>query len=155
MLTAPTGAQALCSYNDELYARTTIAQEFADAPWVIRGRLVSVTESRADGIGDDEEPWTLYRVRIVQRYKGDPPVEISVFTYRNSGGFYMDRPGEGPDIGGEYLLFLQPTAGLSGLPEAARGGAIVNYSCGQSKPWAEVPTAGRSELAGLAGTIGR
>jgi len=152
MLTLPSSAQALCVYKGELYARTTIAQEFADSPWVVRARVLSVTDNWADGVGDDEEPWTLYRVRIVQGFKGDPPTEVSVFTYRDSGGFYMDRPWEGPDIGGEYLLFLRPTGGLSGLPEAARGGTIVNYNCGQSKPWADVSATGRGELARLAGT---
>lgn len=132
-------AQALCVYRGELYARTTLEQEFADARWVLRGRVIAAVDNWSDGsLGEDEEPWTLYRVQVVERFKGDSPVEVAVFTYRNSGGFYMDGPREGPHIGGEYLLFLQPTGGLRSLPDIARDGTVVNYSCGQSKAWAEV-----------------
>ena len=155
MLLLPSSAHALCEYRGELYARTTIAQEFADSPWVVRGRVVSATDNWSDGsLGDDEEPWTLYRVQVLDRFKGDAPVEVSLFTHRNSGGFYMDRGSQGPDIGGEYLLFLQPASDRPWLPGVARGGTVVAYSCGQSKLWAEVPAAGRGELARLARTTG-
>lgn len=149
-LIIPSSVHAACIYKGELDARTTIAREFTDSPWVVRGRVVSAIDNWTDGsLDDDEEPWTLYRVRIVERFKGDPPVEVNVFTFRDSGGFYMDRAWEGTDIGGEYLLFLTPTSGLPWRPEVARGGTVVNYSCGQSRPWAEVPPVGRRELAML------
>ena len=152
-LIIPTSTHAACIYNGELDARTTIAREFTDSDWVVRGRVVSTIDNWADEtFADGEEPWTLYRVQIVERFKGDLPVEVNVFTHRNSGGFYMDRPWEGPDIGGEYLLFLRPASGLPSLPDVAMDGMVVNYNCGQSKPWAEVRSAGRSELAMLART---
>ncbi|MFN3668176.1 MAG: hypothetical protein ACK4VY_02635 [Brevundimonas sp.] len=151
-LTAPSGAHAWCEYRGQLDARTTIAREFADSPWVVRARVVSATDNWTDGsLGADEEPWTLYRVRVVERFKGEPPAEVSVLTFRDSGGFYMDRGARAPDIGGEYLLFLQPTRDSPWLPDAARGGTVVNYSCGRSMRWAETSAADRGELARLAG----
>lgn len=148
------GAHALCIYNGALYASTTIGQEFADSHWVVRGRVVSAVNSWENGATDEGgDPWTVYRVQVEERYKGDPPLEISVFTHRNSGGFYMDRSGEGADIGGEYLLFLRPPNEASSLQNAAREGMVVNYSCGQSKPWSEVSLASRRELMALANTI--
>lgn len=145
-------ARALCVYHGDLYAETTLAQEFGDSGWVVRGRVVSAEDNWSDGrMGDDEAPWTLYRVQILERFKGEPTVEVSVFTYRDSGGFYMDRGGDGADIGGEYLLFLNPTEPGPDLPIAARDAMIVNYSCGQSRSWLEVPQADRLRLAALAG----
>ena len=142
-LTVAPAAQAVCIYRGELYARTTVQQEFADAPLVVRARLLSAVSG---GPTDDLDPWTVYRLEVFSTFKGDPPREISVFTERNSGGFYMDRGGEGPDIGQEYLLFLQPRDSARPTPAAGRGAMVVNYSCGRSGRWQDVDRAARSEL---------
>lgn len=146
-LTAAPAAQALCIYNGELYARTTAQREFADSPWVVRARLISAVSG---GPTAEIDPWTVYRLEIVTAFKGDPPREITVFTERNSGGSYMDRGSEGPDIGQEYLLFLQPLDAGRNRPVAAHGALRVNYSCGQSRPWREVDAAAQDALAALA-----
>jgi len=68
----------------------------------------------------------------------------------------MDRPGvqlpAGHDIGGEYLLFLNPIRSTGGFPAAATGAVFVNYNCGELRSWAEVSAQDRTTLAGLAGT---
>lgn len=143
-LTTASAAQALCSYNGVLYARTTLQQEFADAPVVLRGRLVLAVSG---GPTDDHGPWTVYQLETVSAFKGEPPRRISVATERNSGGFYMDRDGGAPDIGQDYLLFLQP-----GDDE---GSWRVNYSCGQSRPWREVDVAAQEALQALSAAAGR
>ena len=75
-------------------------------------------------------------------YKGRLGSHFNFFTYRNSGGFYMDRPrGRGADIGGDYLLFLNPASHPAALPRWARDSLWVNYACGHSKPWREVTRA--------------
>ena len=78
---------------------------------------------------------------------------MTFFTYRDSGGFYMDRPWmdlpKGHDIGGEYLLFLQPSEYLTPDPPEAKGTVFVNYNCGQSKAWNEVSPADRARLDAL------
>lgn len=142
-MTAAPAAQALCIYQGELYARTTLQQEFADAPVVVKARLVSAASG---GPTDDIGPWTVYRLEVFSTFKGDPPREITVFTERNSGGFYMDRGGEGPDVGQDYLLFLQPLDAARAAPAAARGAMVVNYSCGQSGRWQDVDPAARTAL---------
>lgn len=150
-LTQVSPAWALCIYDGELYAHTTIEQEFADSRWVVRVRLASAFNSWSDGEANDEgQPWTLYKVRVLEPFKGHPPTEIDVFTHRNSGGFYMDIPGGGHDIGGDYLLFLSPIEMRTDDPDAARGAAIVNYNCGQSRPWSEVTSAEKALLEVLA-----
>src|SRR5258705_2432837 len=106
----PSPAAAICYYNGKFDVRTTIRQEFADSKWVVRVRVLSA----ADGVfrpgTEDETSWTTYRITIVHSYKGMAPRQLTFFTERNSGGFYMDRPWvklpAGHDIGGEYLLFL-------------------------------------------------
>jgi hypothetical protein len=144
-LIAAPSAQALCVYQGTLYARTTLQQEFVDSPWVVRARVVSAVQGETT---EEHDPWTVYRLEIVSAFKGDPPRQISVFTERNSGGFYMDRGGEGPDIGQDYLLFLQPLD-MRGRPAAARDAWRTNYSCGQSRPWREVDEAAQAQLQAL------
>lgn len=51
---------------------------------------------------------TVYRLQVVHRFKGDLPEQFAFSTERNSGGFYLDNDSGGPDVGGEYLLFLVP-----------------------------------------------
>lgn len=138
-------AAALCVYKGELYARTTVAQEFADARWVVRARVVSA-ESDLSG---DVAPWTVYRLEVLQAFKGAPARELTMFTWRNSGGFYLDRGGEGPDVGGEYLLFLNPLRAAPDQPAAARGATEANYSCGRSGLWREVSRAEQMRLWSL------
>lgn len=148
-------ASALCSYNGVDDARTTIAQEFADARWVVRARVLSAKDGTVErGKPDEGMEWTLYRVAVVRTFKGSSPRRIRFFTERNSGGFYMDRAWvplpKGHDIGGEYLLFLNPITAYRGRPNAAAGAAFVNYSCGQSRVWSSVPTSSRQLLMRLA-----
>ena len=151
-LTGPPAAQALCMYEGELYATTTVAQEYADSRWVVRARVTAQTDSWADaGPEYDEAPWTTYRIEVVEVFKGDAPREMTVFTWRNSGGFYLEPAGGPFDPYLDYLLFLNPTDMHSDSPAEARGTARVNYSCGQSKRWYEVPARDRSVLYALAG----
>lgn len=142
---APSTAHALCIYKGELYARPTLAEEFHDARWVVRARVLSASDHVVEG----EEPWTEYRLEVREAYKGTPPERLRFFTHRNSGGFYLDNDA-GPDIGGDYLLFLNPTPSAPDIPAAARGSVSINYSCGVSRPWAEIPEGARAELVRLA-----
>lgn len=138
-------AAALCVYKGELYARTTVAQEFADARWVVRARVLSAQSD----LSGDVAPWTMYRLEVVQAFKGAPARELTMFTWRNSGGFYLDRGAAGPDIGGEYLLFLNPLQAAPDQPPAARGATAANYSCGRSGLWREVSRAEQMRLRSL------
>lgn len=154
LLVPAVSAQALCIYRGVDNARTTIRQEFVDSRWVVRARVLSATDGVVEaGMPDAGMSWTAYRLQVVRSYKGEPPQRITFFTMRNSGGFYMDRPWaalpQGHDIGGEYLLFLNPVQSYSGQPRAQRGATFVNYSCGQSRPWSEVPASSRQLLASL------
>jgi hypothetical protein len=121
VLTPAATAEALCIYKGVNNARTTIRQEYADASWVVRARVLSATNGVVEaGKLDAGSPWTLYHLQVVHSYKGKPPQRIAFFTMRNSGGFYMDRPWvplpRGHDLGGEYLLFLNPVAPYRGQP---------------------------------------
>ena len=155
LLLIPTAsAEALCIYRGVDNARTSVRQEYADARWVVRARVLSATNGVVEaGKPDAGMHWTTYQLQVIHSYKGDPPPQIRFFTMRNSGGFYMDRPWvplpRGHDIGGEYLLFLNPIAPYQGQPRAARGASFVNYNCGQSRPWTEVSAASRRLLISL------
>jgi hypothetical protein len=133
-------AEALCSYNGVLYAKTTLSQEFRDSKWVVRARLIAAD----DHLSDEDESWTLYHIQTIQSFKGKAPKRLDVFTYRDSGGFYLDK-GMSTDLGGEYLLFLDPATRT--MPKAIAGAFQVNYSCGQSKPWSEVTEEQKGLLA--------
>ena len=109
-------AHALCIYKGELYAQTTLSQE--------------------------------YQLEVQHAYKGDSSQRLRFFTFRNSGGFYLDR-GQEHDIGGEYLLFLNPTPSFPDAPAAARGTVSVNYSCGVSGSWSSVSATSRTALVRL------
>lgn len=137
-------AHALCSYRGELYARTTVSQELRDSRWVVRAKVLSATEHFVEG----EEPWTEYQLEVLHAYKGSPAARLRFFTLRNSGGFYLDR-GREHDVGGEYLLFLNPTSNSPEIPAAASGTVSVNYSCGVSGPWNHVTTESRADLVRL------
>jgi len=143
-------AQAFCSYNGVDNAKTTVAQEFADSTWVVRARVLS----GRDHFSDTEESWTTYRIRVERAYKGRPPVKLTFFTFRNSGGFYLDRAWvplpKGHDVGGEFLLFLNPQHRREGETAAVEGTVFVNYPCGVSRPWPEVSPGERRKLENLA-----
>jgi hypothetical protein len=125
-------ADALCVYHGKLYAKTTLRQEFHDARWVVLAEVLSAKDNF-----DENEAWTVYRLRTRRIFKGRPQASLSFFTNRDSGGFYLDR-GMTHDIGGTYLLFLNPTDRTDARPHGLRGVVSANYSCGQSKPWPAV-----------------
>ncbi|HVN02062.1 MAG TPA: hypothetical protein VMT68_17815 [Caulobacteraceae bacterium] len=149
VICAPLPARALCTYNGVDNVKTTVGQEFKDSKWVVKAAVVSA----ADHWSDVADSWVTYEIRVKHAYKGHPPERLRFFSYRDSGGFYMDRPWvglpAGHDIGGEYLLFLDPIRSHRGRPIAAKGAVFVNYNCGQSRPWPAVPSSVRNELAAL------
>jgi hypothetical protein len=142
-------AHALCSYNGVDNAKTTIAQEFKDSKWVVKAKVVSAK----DHFPDEDQPWTLYQLEVQHAYKGQPPRQLKFFTFRNSGAFYMDKAWvalpAGHDIGGEYLLFLNPLEPASDQPKVAKGAVFVNYSCGVSGPWKDVSEASQKQVLSL------
>jgi hypothetical protein len=137
-------AESLCIYKGKMYAKTTVGEEFRDSKWMIKARVLDADYHWSD----DNVSWTLYRVAVVQTFKGHPPNNITVFTFRDSGGFYLDK-GSDPDLGGEYLLFLEPIRIDSNVPKQAYQATEVNYSCGQSKLWGEVSPSEKQELSKL------
>lgn len=144
-------ASALCSYNGVDNARTTVAQEFADSKWVVRARVVSAKDGTVErGKPDEGATYTRYGLEVIHAFKGRPPHRMAFFTERNSGGFYMDRAWvplpKGHDLGGEYLLFLNPIPAFTGRPIPAAGATFVNYSCGQSRAWSSVSRPSRQLL---------
>lgn len=149
-LLAAAPANALCFYTKaDFYAGkarsyTTIAQEFRDSRWVVRARAVSARYNSADG-----DSWTLYTVRVLDRFKGPSIRTMRVFTYRDSGGFYLDKGLDTPDRANDYLLFLNPATQV--LPRGVRNVVQVNFNCGQSKPWKELSRADLAKLDMLAG----
>jgi hypothetical protein len=137
-------ANAVCIHNGTLYAKTTLAQEFAESRWVVRARV----ESGYSHFGESGS-WTLYRLRLIHGFKGDPPAHFRFYTRRNSGGFYLDGPRGRPDVGQDYLLFLNPGEVATEDPSVARGAMWVNYECGASKAWKDVNGVERSRLSAL------
>ncbi len=144
ILAAP--AHALCSYNGVDDARTAIEQEFRDSPVVVRARVI-----KADYHWSDlDESWTRYRLEILERFKGPPLDRPILFTFRNSGGFYLDRDGGGPDPDRDYILFLNaPPTHWRDVP-AASGAFAINYPCGVSGLWSALSDADRTRLRQLA-----
>ena len=136
-------AHALCIYNGKLDAKTTITQEFRDSQLVIRGTILSSEEIAEKPSIPDSEPGVLYRIRVDQVFKGNAPKELSLYTERDSGGFYTD-------IGKQYLLFLNPIEHNDWARKVAPGAMRVNYNCGRSRDWREVPDSDRQQLNALA-----
>jgi hypothetical protein len=128
-------ASALCVYKGQLYARTTVDQEYADSARVVVADVVSA--SNRFHLDRDDDWGTLYKLKVVKALKGSSGNDLSLFTPRDSGGFYLN-------VGGRYLLFLDAAA-----VNAARGTFVVNYNCGQSRPWSAVNGADRYRLARL------
>ncbi len=137
-------AHALCIYHGKMYAKTTVAQEFADSQWVVRVKVVAAD----DHWSDEDDSWTIYHLQVLTAYKGKPPARIEMFTYRDSGGFYLDK-GLANNLGGEYLLFLDPISHEDSAPASAENATEVNYSCGQSKAWNALTGSERQELLRL------
>lgn len=138
IMLAAVPAHALCTYDGVDNASTTLVQEFHDSKWVAKVRVLSERNNFATADDAYEEPWSLYELKVVENFKGRPPDTLRFFTRRNSGGFYFDRLSAGPDIGGEYLVFLNTTPDYPGEPGIEKGTVFVNYNCGQSRPWTEV-----------------
>jgi hypothetical protein len=128
---------ASAEFGGRLYAKTTLEDEFADSALVIRGAAVSSREIRARDF--DENPGVVYRIKVDQAFKGKPAPTLADFSERNSSGFYLTR-------GTQYLLFLDP---IDPTEKRAPGTMVVNYSCGQSRPWADVSLRDREHLANL------
>jgi hypothetical protein len=149
-------AQALCIYKGELTAKTTLAQEYADSHWVVRAKLVDAENHypAEDSNDPDASPWVLYTVQIEETFKGNPTPTLTLFSQRNSGGFYLERPWTGAHPGDEFLLFLNPMGQDNSVPAGATGSTIVNYSCGQSKTWGEVDAVEGALLEAMAFTAG-
>ena len=133
-------------YKGELYAKTTLQQEFRDAHLIVRGEVVSSEEIHDPNLG------VLYHVRVKQTFKGKPTAVLVDYSERSSGGFYLD-------VGTEFLLFLNPIDPGDAVIDLgnnwarrAPGAMMVNYSCGQSRPWGEVPPKDRNLLNALSTT---
>lgn len=135
-------AAGFCMYKGELYAKTTLEREFADARYLVRARVLSAVNVSSD----EGDSWVLYRLSAQDVFKGAPPTAFSLFSFRDSGGFYLDGDA-GPDLGGEYLLFLKRFEPTVALPSEAKGALDVNYGCGQSRLWSEVGPAARRSLS--------
>jgi len=136
-------AGAVCYHNGQLYAKTTLEQEFREARWVVRAKVISATDWSDNGVHG-----TLYRLEVITAFKGSMSHKFLFSTERNSGGFYLDR-GSKPDIGGEYLLFLVPNPTHAAGPQSVRSALWVNYACGQSRSWRDVDPIAESKLLTL------
>lgn len=139
-------AHSFCHYRGVDYAKTTIAQEFTDSKWVVRAKLIAADYHWSD----EDDSWTLYKLETMESYKGNLPMKFTLFTERNSGGFYLNEERGSPDLGSEYLLFLTPSPWPETDPPAAKGALSINYSCGQSKSWSKVTQTEADELQVLA-----
>jgi hypothetical protein len=135
-------AQALCIYHGQLYANTTLEQEFRDSALVVRAKVSSSRDTF-----EDDEPGVVYGIKIDHWFKGKTPTLIKDFSERDSGGFYLD-------VGSEYLLFLNPISDKQAAENptwkrVAPDATTVNYSCGQSRVWANVALKDRQKLEAL------
>jgi hypothetical protein len=137
-------AHALCIYGGVLNAPTTLEREFGDSSLVVLATVQARQDlwaSNGDALG------ILYRIKIDRSFKGSAPEIVQNYTDRDSGGFYLD-------VGKQYLLFLNPIGQEDSASKAAPGALRVNYSCGQSRLWAEIPADERDRLTALS-TRGR
>lgn len=136
LLVSAAPAHALCSYHGELYGKSTLQRELDESPLVVKATVID--ERWMQPWGENGEAGSLYTLRVDQAFKGNTAQTITYFTERNSGGFYLDN-------GQTYLLFLSASHRTIWRPHV--GNAYrVNYNCGQSRPWAEVPAADRARL---------
>jgi hypothetical protein len=129
----------------------TVAQEFREASVVVRARLVAETSAWDDEPSreftarwGDEGLVSLYRLKVLQAFKGAPPPRVNIYMPHDSAAFYID-----PDK--DYLLFLNAIPPFRGRPGAAAGAYTVKYACGQSKPWAQVTPSALDQLRRISG----
>ena len=154
-------AHAFCFYRGVDNATTTIAQEFRDSRYVVEATVLSGTVGYAD---DPDRTfikrWGIdggnaYRLRVVRALKESPPATIRFFSDLDRGRFvfeqsWIDRaprgaseafyvgPDRAVERGRQYLLFLNRRQWHARMGAEERGAVLVNYECGQSKPWHEV-----------------
>ena len=138
-------AQAVCVYHGVYYAKPTLGQEYHDSKWVVRARVVSARYHYSEA---DDDSWVIYRIEVLQRFKQTPLTHLMFFTFRNSGGFYLDD-GMSHHVGGDYLLFLNSNERSNNEPTALKGTVSVNYSCGQSREWQKVSASDLEALTRL------
>lgn len=124
-------ARAACS-------GASLEQEYREADVVARGVVVAETRVTDDELSPDfmarwgdYSPVLLYRLRVIETFKGRPGPTINYLTEVTSGLFPVD-------VGGDYLVFFNyhqpsPRRGM-----APRGAMYVRYACGQSKTWESV-----------------
>jgi hypothetical protein len=112
---------ALCIYKGQLNAKTTLRQEFEGARWVVRAKVADQQTHWVNDQDSYEDSWTIYQLKIDAVFKGTPPPDLRLFTFQNSGGFYLDVA---PN---EYLLFFNPVEKTSEYPDEAKGAFEVNY----------------------------
>jgi len=136
LLVSAAPAHALCVYRGDLYGQSTLQGELEESLRVVKATVID--ERLMQPWGEDGEAGSLYTLRVEQTFKGNTARTITYFTERNSGGFYLDK-------GETYLLFLTPSHRPLWRPHVGDAYGI-NYSCGQSRPWAEVPAADRARL---------
>jgi hypothetical protein len=138
-------ASALCVYHGQLYAKTTLEEEFREAHFVLKVTVLSCRNIY------DPDTGVACRVRVDQSFKGRAAPFFIYYTERNSGGFYLD-------VERQYLLFLNPIDPTEATDDLGPGwmknypaALEVNYNCGQSCAWAKVPLDDRKLLRILSG----
>ncbi len=139
-------AEAMClygAYPDGLNAATTIDQEFYDSTVVVRGTVLR-SDRKTLSTGSAREQGVLYQVRSDEIFKGQVPLRFAYFTALSSDALQLED-------GTQYLLFLNPLPLDDPDEDVAPGALVVNYSCGQSGPWADIPPDGRHLLRQLSG----
>jgi hypothetical protein len=139
LLLLPTPAFALCSTAE-------LEQDFREADVIVRARSVAETRVADDELSPsfrarwgDYSPVVLYRLRVVEVFKGRPGPTINFFQQVDSGRFDVD-------LGKEYLIFLRYYRPYPGSGSIIRGAMYVKHTCGQTQAWAEVS---RGELAAV------
>lgn len=69
---------------------------------------------------DDDEPWTRYRLKVVQSLKGYLRKRFTVFTMRNSSRFYMDGEGYALILTANTCSFLRLILGHAPIQRKPR-----------------------------------
>jgi hypothetical protein len=106
-----------------VYRSPSVPAEFKDAAFVITGRLLS---ERNISTADDPQgfEWTVYTVKVLETFKGNPLQTIRLLSENSSARFYLDT-------GKSYLLFVShsPTVEMAGQERLP---ADYVDSCGNS-----------------------
>ncbi|MGH7925459.1 MAG: hypothetical protein ACREQH_12805 [Candidatus Binatus sp.] len=84
LLIADSVASSLCVYDRQLYAKTTLEQEFRDSQVVVRGKVLSDTDV------NDPYPGVFYKIQVLQIFKGAPAPVLTDYSERDSGALYLD-----------------------------------------------------------------